>query len=129
MLYIFCLLRHKRVFLVICVFLNRFSKQEMRYCFDDAPRTGERNVNLNKINTSENVASNKIYLVGWAAGIFTAFDIEPTWLSQLFHTRSRATETSSLSKTNLALQGPLSRCLNHKCKAVETLWKQFRFWQ
>ena len=31
----------------------------MRYCFDDAPRTGEQNVYLNK-NTWENVASNKI---------------------------------------------------------------------
>ena len=30
----------------------------MRYCSEDAPRTGERNVNLNK-NTSENAASNK----------------------------------------------------------------------
>ena len=30
----------------------------MRYCSDEAPRTGERNVNLNKNNTSENVASN-----------------------------------------------------------------------
>ena len=37
-----------------------FCKQEMRYCFDDAPRTGKRNVNLNK-NTSENVASNKMF--------------------------------------------------------------------
>ena len=38
-----------------------FCKQEMRYCSDDAPWTGERNVNLNK-NTSENVASNKAFL-------------------------------------------------------------------
>ena len=29
----------------------------MRYCSDDAPRTGEQNVNLNK-NTSENIAFN-----------------------------------------------------------------------
>ena len=33
----------------------------MRYCFDDASRTEERNVILNKNNTSENVASAKKY--------------------------------------------------------------------
>ena len=32
----------------------------MRYCSEDAPRTGERNVNLNK-NTSENTALNKMF--------------------------------------------------------------------
>ena len=32
----------------------------MRYSSDDALRTGERNVNLNKKNTLENVASNKM---------------------------------------------------------------------
>ena len=32
----------------------------MRYCSEDVPRTGERNVNLNK-NTSENAALNKIF--------------------------------------------------------------------
>ena len=32
----------------------------MRYCSDDAPRTGERNVNLNK-NISENVTLNKMF--------------------------------------------------------------------
>ena len=32
----------------------------MRYCSDDALRTGERNVNLNK-NTSENAALNKMF--------------------------------------------------------------------
>ena len=32
----------------------------MRYCSEDAPRTGERNVNLNK-NTSENAVSNKMF--------------------------------------------------------------------
>ena len=32
----------------------------MRYCSDDAPRTGERNVNLNK-NTSENVVYDKMF--------------------------------------------------------------------
>ena len=37
-----------------------FGKQEMFYCSDDAPRTWERNVNLNK-NTSENVALNKMF--------------------------------------------------------------------
>ena len=31
----------------------------MHYCSDDAPWTGERNVDLNK-NASENVASNKM---------------------------------------------------------------------
>ena len=36
----------------------------MRYCSEDAPRSGERNINLNK-NTSENAALNtktKIYI-------------------------------------------------------------------
>ena len=37
-----------------------FCKQEMRYCSEDAPRTGERNVNCNKKTTSENVVLNKI---------------------------------------------------------------------
>ena len=32
----------------------------MCYCFEDAPQTGERNVNLNK-NTSENAAVNKMF--------------------------------------------------------------------
>ena len=32
----------------------------MRYFSEDAPRTGERNVNLNK-NTSENAALNKMF--------------------------------------------------------------------
>ena len=32
----------------------------MRYCCEDAPWTGERNVNLNK-NTSENAALNKMF--------------------------------------------------------------------
>ena len=32
----------------------------MRYCSDDAYRTGERNVDLNK-NTSKNAASNKMF--------------------------------------------------------------------
>ena len=32
----------------------------MRYCSEDAPRTGERKVNLNK-NTSENAALNKMF--------------------------------------------------------------------
>ena len=32
----------------------------MRYCSEDAPRTGEQNVNLNK-NTSENAALNKMF--------------------------------------------------------------------
>ena len=35
-----------------------FCKQEMRYCSEDALRTGGRTVNLNK-NTSENAALNK----------------------------------------------------------------------
>ena len=39
-----------------------FCKQEMRYCSEDAPRTGERNVNCNKKTTSENVVLNKISL-------------------------------------------------------------------
>ena len=58
--YIFCLIRHKSLFQVSFLFLLvsvSFYKQEMRYCSDDAPRTWERNVKLNK-NTSENVASN-----------------------------------------------------------------------
>ena len=36
----------------------------MCYCFNDAPRAGERNVNLNKNNknnTSEKVASNEMF--------------------------------------------------------------------
>ena len=41
-------------------FWPKFCKQEMRYCSDDATRTEERNVNLNK-NTSENAALNKIF--------------------------------------------------------------------
>ena len=49
--------RHKSVFLVTCIFftsfISIFANKEMRYCSEDAPRTGERNVNLNK-NTSEN---------------------------------------------------------------------------
>ena len=45
-------------------FYFHFCKQEMPYCSDDAPRTVERNVNLNK-NTSENVASNKIMKLLW----------------------------------------------------------------
>ena len=32
---------------------------KMRYCSDDALRTGKQIVNLNKNNTSENVASNE----------------------------------------------------------------------
>ena len=32
----------------------------MRYCSEDAPRTAERKIHLNK-NTSENVASNKTF--------------------------------------------------------------------
>ena len=32
----------------------------MRYCSEDAPRTGERNVNLNK-NTLENAGLNKMF--------------------------------------------------------------------
>ena len=32
----------------------------MRYCFEDAPRIGKRNVKLNK-NTSENAALNKMF--------------------------------------------------------------------
>ena len=32
----------------------------MRYCSEDAPRTGERNVNCNKKTTSENVVLNKM---------------------------------------------------------------------
>ena len=32
----------------------------MRYCSDDVPRTGERNVNLDK-NTSENAALKKVF--------------------------------------------------------------------
>ena len=64
MLYIFWLLRHKSVFLVTCIFPYcfhlYFCKQEMRYCSEDAPRTGERNVNLNK-KTSENAALNKMF--------------------------------------------------------------------
>ena len=39
-------------------FYFHFCKQEMRNCSDDSPRTGQRNVQLNK-NTSENVAFNK----------------------------------------------------------------------
>ena len=38
-----------------------FCKQEMRYCSEDAPRTGERNVNCNKKTTSENVVLNKMF--------------------------------------------------------------------
>ena len=34
----------------------------MRYCSDDAPRTGERNVYLNENNTSENVALSEMCL-------------------------------------------------------------------
>ena len=34
----------------------------MRYCSEDAPRTGEKNVNLNK-NTSKNTALNKIFQI------------------------------------------------------------------
>ena len=34
----------------------------MRYCSEDAPRTGERNVNFNK-TTSENTVLNKTILV------------------------------------------------------------------
>ena len=67
MLYIFWLLRHKSS-LVTCVSLNTsifdFCEQEMRYCSNDAPRTGERNVNVNKHNKSKNVASIKKYLIG-----------------------------------------------------------------
>ena len=33
----------------------------MRYCFDDAPRIGERNVNLNKNDTSGKVALNEMF--------------------------------------------------------------------
>ena len=32
----------------------------MRYCFDEAPRTGKRNLNLNK-NKLEDIASNKMF--------------------------------------------------------------------
>ena len=62
MLYIFCLLRHKSLFLVTRIFLFyiHFRKQEMHYCSDDAPKCGKRNVRPNK-NASENVASNKIF--------------------------------------------------------------------
>ena len=42
----------------------------MRYCSEDAPRTGERNVNLNK-NTSENDALNKIF---YSSNIFNKFE-------------------------------------------------------
>ena len=38
-----------------------FCKQEMRYCSEDAPRTGERNVNCNKKTTSQNVVLNKMF--------------------------------------------------------------------
>ena len=38
-----------------------FCKQEMRYCSEDAPRTGKRNVNCNKKTTSENVVLNKMF--------------------------------------------------------------------
>ena len=34
----------------------------MRYCSEEATRTGKRNVNLNKSNTSENIASNKGFM-------------------------------------------------------------------
>ena len=33
----------------------------MRYCSEDASRTGERNVNCNKKTTSENVVLNKMF--------------------------------------------------------------------
>ena len=36
----------------------------MRYCSEDAPQTGKRNVNLNK-NTSQNAALNKKNMYVW----------------------------------------------------------------
>ena len=41
----------------------------MRYCSEDAPRTGERNVNLNK-NTSENAALKKMFQTSYFYYIF-----------------------------------------------------------
>ena len=38
-----------------------FCKQEIRYSSGDATQTREWNVNLNKNNTSENVALNKMF--------------------------------------------------------------------
>ena len=45
---------------VFFLLVFHFCKEEMRYSSEDAPRTGERNVNLNK-NTSENITLNMSY--------------------------------------------------------------------
>ena len=62
MLYIFCLLCHKVYSwlpALVYYFHFHFCKQEICCCSDDASRTGEQNVNLDK-NALENVASNKM---------------------------------------------------------------------
>ena len=53
----------------------------MRYCSEDAPRTGERNVNFNK-TTSENAVLNKTKDL---AVVIVYIDWHAQWLEHFIH--------------------------------------------
>ena len=66
----------------------------MRYCSEDAPRTGERNVNFNK-TTSENAVLNKMCKPDERAPSFIFIQYGSSWASALLAFRQGHREGGS----------------------------------
>ena len=94
----------------------------MRYCSEDAPRTGERNVNCNKKTTSENVVLNKMFHPDERAPSFIFKQIEEN------HGRTVLQESRKLVSQYLTIEKQFSHLrFNHACKSLGILPRSLRF--